>query len=237
MTDARTRVMTAVAVAVLIAALLPGAVAAAEKGKVVTPLGKNLEGWLAKGPVEQSKWAVGTAKVDPKNPRKLVVEAPGDCPHLATATGHGRDIYTAEKFGDCTVDLEVMVPKGSNSGIYLMGEYEVQVLDSFGKSKVGTGDMGGIYGATAPAVNASKAPGEWQKYVIEFKAPRFEDGKKVSNARFVKITLNGKVIHEDVEMKRNTPGGVSGKEAPAGPLMFQGNHGPVAYRNIKIILP
>ena len=128
-----------------------------------------------------------------------------------------------------------MVPKGSNSGIYVMGEYEVQILDSYGKTKVGAGDVGGLYGAQAPRVNAAKAPGESQRFVIDFRVPKFaDDGKKIANARFVKVTLNGQVIHEEVEMKGPTPGGLTGKEAAQGPIMFQGNHGPVAYRNIKI---
>jgi hypothetical protein len=84
-------------------------------------------------------------------------------------------------------------------------------------------------------VNASKPPGEWQKFVIDFRAPKFdESGKKIANARFVKVELNGQVLHENVEMKGPTPSGVTGKEAPEGPLMFQGDHGPVAYRNIRI---
>jgi hypothetical protein len=80
----------------------------------------------------------------------------------------------------------------------------------------------------------AKKPGEWQKFVIEWQAPKFKDGKKVANAKFVKVELNGTVIHENVEMKGPTPSGVTGKEAPTGPLMFQGDHGPVAFRNIKI---
>ena len=235
MNRTHTRVLAVLAILAVIASLVP---LGAEGANVATPLGKSLDGWKAKGPIENSKWAVGQAKVDPGNPRQLVVEPLGDGPaELATPTGHGHDIYTAEKFGDCTVELEVMVPNGSNSGIYLMGEYEVQVLDSFGKERVGPGDMGGLYGATAPSVNASKAPGEWQKYVIEFQAPKFVDGQKTDNAKFIKVTLNGQVIHENVVMQKQTPGGVSGKEAPTGPLMFQGNHGSVAYRNIKITLP
>ena len=115
-----------------------------------------------------------------------------------------------------------------------MGEYEMQVFDSFGKAEVGPADLGGLYGAQAPALNASKAPGEWQKFVIDFRAPKFDkEGKKIANAKFVKVTLNGKVINENVEMKGPTPGGLSGKEAIEGPLMFQGDHGPVAYRNIQ----
>jgi hypothetical protein len=100
---------------------------------------------------------------------------------------------------------------------------------------MGQGDMGAIYGAAPPAVNACKKPGEWQKYVIEFQAPKFDsDSKKVENAKFLKVELNGRVLHENLEMPGPTPGGVTGKEAPIGPLMFQGNHGPVAYRNIIV---
>jgi hypothetical protein len=217
--------------------LAPGA-GAARKGRTVNLLGKTLKGWLAKGPIEKSKWEIGVAKVDPDNPRRLVVGPLDDQPpELITPEGGGEDIYTARKFGDCTVELEVMVPQGSNSGIYLMGEYEIQVLDSYGRKRVGPGDMGGIYAATAPRVNASKKPGQWQKFVIQFQAPRFKNGKKVANARVVKIVLNDKVIHENVELKQQTPGGLTGREVPEGPLMLQGNHGPVAYRDIKVILP
>jgi hypothetical protein len=129
-----------------------------------------------------------------------------------------------------------MVPKGSNSGIYFMGEYEVQVFDSYGKKDkdLKYGDMGGIYDHAAPRVNASKAPGEWQKFVIEFQAPKFENGKKVANARFLKVTLNDQVIHENVELKRPTTSSLTGKERPTGPLMLQGDHGPVAYRHLVI---
>ncbi len=209
---------------------------AAEKPKPVTPFnGKNLDGWKAKQSIEKSRWKVGIAKVDPANPGRLIAEPRGDKPgDLVTAEGHGLDLYSEAKFADCTIEVEVMVPKGSNSGIYVMGEYEIQVLDSFGRERVGPGDMGGLYGAKPPSINASKKPGEWQKFVIDFTAPRFADGKKVSNARFNRITLNGKVIHRDVEMSKQTPGSVMGREVPEGPLMFQGNHGGVAYRNIKI---
>lgn len=208
----------------------------AQKGKAVNLLnGKDLAGWKTKAPAERSKWKVGKATVDPDNPRAfLVAPVTGKEAELVNSSGGGVDIYTEQKWGDIHLTLEMMVPKGSNSGIYLMGEYEVQILDSFGKEKVGPGDLGGLYGAAAPKVNAAKAPGEWQTFVIDFQAPRFEGDKKTKNALFKKIVLNGQVIHENVEMKQQTPGGVTGKEHAEGPLMFQGNHGPVAFRNIRI---
>lgn len=225
------------AILATLATVLP--CAAAEPGRVATPFnGKNLDGWTVKGPVEKSHWTVGIAATDPNNPAALRVEPAGDqSGDLVNAQARGLDFYTVENFGDCTVELEFMVPKGSNSGIYLMGEYEVQILDSYGKARVGPGDLGGLYGAQAPRINAAKAPGTWQKFQIEFQAPKFADGAKVANARFVKIALNGEVVQAGVEMKGPTPGGVTGREAPEGPLMFQGNHGPVAFRNIRITLP
>jgi hypothetical protein len=209
-------------------------------GKASMPFnGKDLTGWKLKGDAKRSNWQVGIARLDDKKPGELLL-APGTTSRpepmqLVNVKGRGVDIYTEQKWGDAVIEVELMVPKNSNSGIYVMGEYEVQVLDSYGRDKVGPGDLGGLYGASAPKVNASKKPGEWQKFVIDFQAPRFEDGKKISNAKFLRVTLNDQVIHEDVEMKGPTPSGVTGKEAPTGPLMFQGDHGPVAFRNIRIM--
>ena len=199
--------------------------------------GKDLDNWITK-PKSKGKnaWVVGVPSQSKENPKTLAV-ADGAGAMVNKVSGHGQswDIYSKEKWGSCRIELEVMVPKGANSGVYVMGEYEVQVLDSYGKEKLGGGDMGAIYGAQPPKVNACKKPGEWQKYVIDFKAPSFDaNGKKTSNARFIKVELNGKILHENVEMKGQTPSGVNGKEAATGPIMFQGDHGPVAYRNIRI---
>jgi hypothetical protein len=228
------RILPALAVVLYVTA------ASAGDPKPVEPFnGKDLTGWKLKGNEKKSYWQAAVVTVDPKYPKALVVvpkqEAQGAQPALANLMSGGVDIFTEEKFGDCTVEVEFMVPQGSNSGVYMMGEYEVQVFDSFGREKLGMGDLGAIYGAAAPKVNAAKKPGEWQKFVIDFQAPRFEGDKKVANAKFLKVVLNGQVLHENVEMKSQTPGGLTGKEAPTGPLMFQGDHGPVAYRNIKII--
>jgi hypothetical protein len=114
-----------------------------------------------------------------------------------------------------------------------MGTYEIQILDSFGKEKVNAGDLGAVYGISAPKVNASKKPGEWQRFVIEYQAPRFDGDKKTVNGKVIKVTLNDQVIQENVELKGPTGGSLTGKEAATGPVMFQGDHGPVAFRNVK----
>jgi hypothetical protein len=135
---------------------------------------------------------------------------------LINGKGGEIDFYSEAVFGDAIIEVGVMVSKGSNSGVYVMGEYEIQVLDSYGRKKLGGGDMGAIYGAAPPRVNACRKPGEWQKYEIHFRAPRFVDGKKTANAKFLKVILNGQLLHENVEMKKATPGGVDGRENPRG---------------------
>lgn len=159
-------------------------------------------------------------------------------------------IFTKFEHGDLDLDLEVMLPRGSNSGIYLQGRYEVQLLDSWGRSKPRFGDMGGIYQrwddsqpagekgfeGTAPRVNAAKAPGLWQRLRLSFRAPRFDaQGQKIQNARLLYVELNGVIIHENVELTGPTRGPYvgNGKEAPLGPIVIQGDHGPVAFRQFR----
>jgi 3-keto-disaccharide hydrolase len=230
------RTRTIVPLLVIAVGLLSAAAPAAEKA--AQPFnGKNMDGWVLKGPKERSQWTVGTAMLDPKDAGKLVItKTAGDGKgELINVAPHSVDVYSQAKFGDGVFEVEVMVPRGSNSGIYMMGEYEVQVLDSYGKKEVGPGDLGGIYSVKAPTVNAAKAPGQWQTFVIDFRAPRFDaDGKKTADAKFVKVTLNGQVIHENVEVHGPTGGALTGKEHPTGPIMFQGDHGAVAFRNIKV---
>jgi len=200
--------------------------------------GKNLDEWTTNtGSGKGDKWIVGKASISPDNPRMLVAkDGKGEMINLTPEHGASRNIYSKAKFvGDCRIELQVMVPQGSNSGVYVMGEYEIQVLDSWGRQKMSGGDMGAVYGASPPKVNASKKPGQWQNYVIDFQAPKFDSsGQKTDKARLLRVELNGQVLHENLVMEKQTPGGVIGREAPTGPLMFQGNHGPVAYRNIIV---
>ena len=203
--------------------------------------GKDLSGWKTRDPKSPAAWKVAAdAKPDAQDPKKLVAAgepAAGQAAVVLEKSGPGGDLVTEREFGDCEVHVEFMVPKGSNSGVYLMGRYEVQVLDSFGKkdADLKPGDVGGIYQAAAPKANHAKPPGEWQSFHIVFRAPRFgPDGKKTENATFVMVKLNGQTIHENVAVKGPTGGELPGGEKPTGPLMLQGDHGPVAYRNLTI---
>ncbi len=99
-------------------------------------------------------------------------------------------------------------------------------------------DMGAIFDTSKPLVNAAARPGRWQKYYIEFKAPRFENGKRIEPAEFVKVILNGKVVQKNVKMTDGpTKGAIDNQEAAKGPIMLQGSMGPVAFRNLNITVP
>ncbi|MCP4644131.1 MAG: DUF1080 domain-containing protein, partial [bacterium] len=162
-------------------------------------------------------------------------------------TGRTKHLFSKAEFGDCRAHIEFMVPKGSNSGVYFQGRYEVQVLDSWGVETPGHGDCGGIYQrwddkrepkgyeGHPPRVNAARAPGEWQSFDVVFRAPRFDsDGNKIENARFVEVVHNGVLVHENVSLNGPTRSSRYNDEKPMGLLMFQGDHGPVAYRNIWV---
>ena len=203
--------------------------------------GKDLTGWKTVDPNDTKCWAVtGDVALDPADPAKLKGSGEGTAEAgilFRQPVAHGTDFYTEKTFGDVEVHVEFMVPKGSNSGVYLMGQYEVQVFDSFGKpdDKLGKGDCAGIYNTEAPSTNAAKAPGEWQTFDIVFRAPRFDAaGKKTENAKFISVLWNDKKVHENVEVKGATGGELPGGEKAQGPLMFQGNHGIVAFRNVKV---
>ncbi len=147
-----------------------------------------------------------------------------------------------QSFKDLTAHLEFLLPfkplaRGqdrANSGVYLQDRYELQVLDSFGL-KGEDDDCGGFYSQKAPTVNMSYPPLTWQTYDVDFTAARYDDkGKKLKNA-VVTIKHNGFTIHDNLELKGPTPGGI--KEDPnGGPLQLQGHGNPVFFRNIWVVV-
>jgi hypothetical protein len=160
----------------------------------------------------------------------------------------GLDLFTKMEHGDIYLELDFAMPKNSNSGIYLQGRYEVQLYESWGQSKPTHTDVGGIYErwidasskgfeGHPPRTNAGLAPGLWQHLAIEFQAPKFDNtGKKIQNAIFKKVILNGIVLHENVIVYGPTRAAAFQDEKAMGPLMIQGDHGQVAFRNIKYAL-
>lgn len=189
---------------------------------------------------------VGNAHVD-RTKEKVLIGASGTgvLIHLPEK-GMRKNIFTTFEHGDMELELDVMMPVNSNSGLYLQGRYEVQLFDSWGVKEPKHSDIGGIYqrwddtreekgyeGHT-PRVNAAKAPGLWQDLKIIFHAPQFDgSGRKVKNARFEEVRLNGELLHKNVEVTGPTRAAAFTDEKPLGPLMIQGDHGPVAVKNIK----
>ncbi|MGX1931012.1 3-keto-disaccharide hydrolase [Flagellimonas sp. 2504JD4-2] len=157
------------------------------------------------------------------------------------------NLLTKFEHGDIELEVDVMLPVSSNSGLYFQGRYEIQIFDSWGRDSISYGDMGGIYerwdtekatnngfeGYT-PQINASKAPGLWQRFKILFQAPKFDEkGEKIKNARFEEVWLNGMLIHNDIELSGPTRAALFSDERELGPLMIQGDHGPIALKNLK----
>lgn len=151
----------------------------------------------------------------------------------------GGNAITKEQFGDFQLHLEFLSPvmegrtgQGrGNSGVYVHGRYEVQVLGSYGDEPLGNG-CGAIYSIAPPMVEASRPSGEWQTYDMVFRAPRMsEEGEVLEHAR-ITVLHNGIVIHNNLELPHTTPGGVARDIAARGPLLLQDHGDPVRYRNI-----
>jgi len=211
-----------------------------ETGSRVVLTGSDFSAWRDR----IGTWMIGgDAAPDPDDPKRLRCE-PGNGVFVNGPDGRTVYLFSKAEFGDCVAHIEFMVPKGSNSGVYFQGRYEVQIFDSYGVASPKYSDCGGIYErwkdgrgyeGVGPRVNASLPPGQWQSFDVVFRAPRFDaSGRKLANARFVKVVHNGKVIHENVEVTGPTRAAQFGDEKPTGPLVLQGDHGPVAYRNIWI---
>lgn len=200
--------------------------------------GHDLNGWKIIGKLA-NEWQFGKAAMDPDQPAKLKVVGPGE---ELISTNRTVNLSSEAVFGDCRVEVEFLVGKhsegnevDSNSGVKMMNIYEVQIFDSYGKESPGKTDCGAIYSETPPSANACKPPGEWQKLVIDFRAPRFDQtGKKIANAKFVKVTLNGQVVQDNVEIAHGTNVSRNAPEHPTGPIYLQGDHGAVAFRNLKV---
>jgi hypothetical protein len=193
------------------------------KGAEVLFDGKSLDGWVGRNDGKAARW-------------KLVG---GGVMQVEKGTG---DILTTRKFdGRLRLHVEFRVPyepghvgqDAGNSGVYVQGRYEVQVLNSYGLEP-GKGDCGAIYGVAAPRVNACKAPTVWQKYTIDFTAPKCEGGKKVAPARMT-VWHNDVKIHDDVAIPVNvTTAGMDTDPCMPGPILLQDHGHPVQYRNVWI---
>lgn len=187
--------------------------------------GKDLSQWVVKKDGSPAKWKVenGYFEVAPK-------------------TG---DMSTKDSFGDCQLHVEFSEPnppKGEdqdrgNSGVFLMGLYEIQVLDSYQSKTYADGQASAVYGQYPPLVNASRAPGQWQTYDIIWHGPRFDGNGKVTRPAHVTVFHNGVLTQDNVELTGPTGHHVRPPYTPTPeklPLALQDHNHPVRYRNIWI---
>ncbi|MDX9972894.1 MAG: DUF1080 domain-containing protein, partial [FCB group bacterium] len=172
--------------------------------------GTDLEGWQLTDPKQVNGWFArdGVLVNDPKQEEGK--------PHISYG-----NLRTTQEFEDFNLKLQVKVPPKGNSGIYLRGIYEVQVVDSYG-SPIDPHNMGGIYSRIAPTVSAEKPAGEWQDYDITL------------CDRHVTVVLNGQKIIDNQPLLGVTGGALTSDEFKPGPIYLQGDHTGVEYKNIVL---
>lgn len=173
--------------------------------------GRTLTGWRAIEADRQNAWVIEGGAMHNRPP----ADVPGQ-PHARTA-----NIRTEREFEDFNLKLEVNVPAKSNSGVYLRGLYEVQVMDSYGRAP-DSHNMGAIYSRLTPSVPAEKPAGEWQTLEMTLVD------------RHATVVLNGKVIIDNQPLLGCTGGAMFSDQSRPGPIMLQGDHGPVSYRNLVL---
>ena len=225
-----------------------------------TPLlnGTNLDGWsFVKSsdtrPRGGSNWMATTAVVwgGTNNPFVLVGR-PGHPGGVIVNTAYTNmaapNLLSDKKMGDFELWAEFMIPKTSNSGLFVAGIYEMQIWDSFGivprleTDRTGAlyhyaaGLINGVEGGTVPLVRAERDHGQWNAYHVWYQAPRFDaSGKKIQNAKMLRVLLNGQLIHENKERLGRTVATPEIPEAEINPVVgLQGDHGYVAFRNIYV---
>lgn len=227
----------------VVASMLLGIGATADSlGDVFFAQAEGFDGWGD----DTGDWVnIGDVAMDPQEDTRLET-LPGSGVLFNGDHGKTRHLVSEFQHGDVHLQVEFMIARGSNTGISFQGRYNVQILDSWSEQITYKGESAGIYlhydeaahGGTdwhPPRVNASLPPGEWQSLDIEFQAPRFDFlGNKIANAKFLRVVHNGVLVHENVEIIWPTNLADWPAEKPTGPLILQGDYGPVAYRNLVL---
>ncbi len=202
----------------------PGAGAAAPSDAIILFDGSSLESWTSVRDGENAKWNVDRGSM--------------------TVVGGAGGVQTRQEFGSIQLHIEWRSPAEvsgdgqgrGNSGVFLQGMYEVQILDSYENRTYSNGQAGAVYKQFAPLVNAARAPGEWQTYDIFFESPVFDQEGQLVRAGFLTVIHNGVLIQHHVELLGPTEhkGLPEYRAHGKGPIMLQDHGNPVSYRNIWV---
>lgn len=227
--------------------------------------GKDLTGWTYRRPEAKAVWVVcDDVMLDPSDPTRLLPVGEGGNPNavlLCGQDGRGSDLMTVDHFTDYELHLEFTVPKGSNSGVYNRGLFEIQIFDSYGVDKLAAHDCGTLYERALPPVNASRPHGQWQSYDIKMQGKKLSlvwNGVEIykdhdvrygetDEAAFHRLNEESKSLPPKLRVKLEARDGsfvgyfgeggtrssLEGPDRP-GPILLQGDHGPVAYRHLRI---
>ena len=194
-------------------------------GAIILFDGKDLSAWKHRDSGEAAKWTLvdGVIEIAPNTP----------------------DLISRQDFGDFQLHVEFNIPvlppnlksqERGNSGVYMHGRYEIQVLDSFNSETYENGMCGSIYEQKEPDINACKPAGQWQTYDITFRGPRLDGGGKVVERPRITVYHNGILIHDNIEIQKDfTRAGMSGPVPKLGPILLQNHGSKVRYRNIWIL--
>ncbi len=200
------QILFAAAVSAVVAASVLPLPAADESGFVPLFNGKDTAGWHLRKKDGHNSWTIDH----------------GVLKNTVNKGEHGTDLVTDKKFWNFTVRFEFQVPDGSNSGFYLRGRHEIQILGDYKGGKPGKSGNGAIYNQTAPSEFASKPAGEWQT------AEATIIGNKIT------FVLNGKKVHDNVVCDVATGSEIDKNVKEPGPIFLQGDHGTVSFRNMRI---
>lgn len=149
-------------------------------------------------------------------------------------TERATDFVTDASFGSCELYVEFMVPQGSNSGVYLQGRYEVQIADTAGVDPPNMGCCGAVYSKAVPSENAARPAGEWQTFHITFHSAKLDAEGKVTEQARITVVHNGKTVVDNVTVDSPTGGQLDNDHGKPGPILIQGDHGPIHYRRIAL---
>jgi glucose/arabinose dehydrogenase len=211
---------------------------AGDEGVLLLCQDEPMDVWSGRG------WSRGGVSVDVEAPEKLVRTPEEEVDRkrhqgriLSNAGAAAENLTSKLLFGDVDLSFRFLLPKGSDSGLFLMGRYEIDLRDDAALCGALPPGASGAFAGRPSEFRVYRGPGEWHELSARFQAPRFDEhGRKVANARLLRVLVDDTLVHEEIELPGPTQGAPLLDEAAEGPLVVQGDRGPVAIRGLRVRL-